>query len=135
MNPTLSQPTPEKLNEIKSSLAVLLPRAGDAKNDALVEFVIKKVWDDILIYCHLVDFPDALTNTLVEMVFSNMTTYRWLDTQQEVEDGRIKEISEGDVSIKRLTSEEAQKISNTTKGMSIDYYYKLNSYRRLQGWQ
>lgn len=125
----LSQPSQEKLNELRDRLGLLLPRVED--NPLLVDFLLKKVWEDILIYCHIEDLPEELENTLIEMVFSNLTTYRWLDTQEDIEDGRIKEISEGDLTIKKLTTEEASKINASVKGISIPYQYKLNSFRRV----
>lgn len=127
-------PTEEQLKELKNKVLIFYPESSDSP---IIDYLINKSWLDILIYCHLEDMPWPLHDTVVEMVLENLATYRWLDNKEDIEDGRIKELSEGDVTIKRLTDEEALKLNASTYNSVVPYYYKLNSYRRIQsgrGW-
>lgn len=128
MSKTLNPPSNERLNQIKNNLLIFYPDVEE--DNAIINYLIKKTWDDVLIYCHLTDMPEDLDGTVEDMVMTNLQTYRWLDKQEDIEDGRIKEITEGDVTVKKLTDEEALKISASLKGQEVPYLYKLNSYRR-----
>lgn len=127
---SLKPPTQEKLEKLKSNIRLFYPNAQGS--DELLNYLIVKIWEDVLIYIHCDEMPGDLEATVEEMVLDNLQTYRWLDSATEIEDGRIKEISEGDVTIKRLTDEEALKIKASLKGGTISFKYKLNSYRRFK---
>lgn len=127
---SLKPPTQEKLKRLKSNIRLFYPNAQGS--DELLNYLIVKIWEDVLIYIHCDEMPEDLEATVEEMVLDNLQTYRWLDSATEIEDGRIKEISEGDVTIKRLTDEEALKIKASLKGGTISFKYKLNSYRRFK---
>lgn len=127
-------PTEEQLKELRNKVLIFYPESSDSP---IIDYLINKSWLDILIYCHLEDMPWPLHDTVVEMVLENLATYRWLDNKEDIEDGRIKELSEGDVTIKRLTDEEALKLNASTYNSVVPYQYKLNSFRRIQsgrGW-
>lgn len=125
---TLNPPTNEQLNVVRSNLLNFYPEVEEG--DAILNHLIMKVWDDVLIYCHLIDMPEDLLGTVEDMVLDNLLTYRWFDKREDIDNGRIKEITEGDVSIKKLTDDEARRINASLKGKEVSYLYKLNAYRR-----
>ena len=123
----LKPPTPSELKKLRNNLLLFYPQEDN--QSPTIDYLIQKVWDDVLIYCHLEEMPEDLHGTIEQMVLENLQTFRWLDNKEDIEDGNIKEISEGDVTIKKVTDGEAMKMKASLSGGLIPYYYKLNSYR------
>lgn len=128
--------TPEEIKEkvlqrLKSLNSI---KEDDVTYDHILETIIEFAYDSIIIYCHLEydEFPPMLYTTLIFMCYDYLRRGGWLKSEDDIEDGKIKSIREGDVTVQMATDMEIQAFLQSDSSVMSSYYYKLNSFRRFQ---
>lgn len=105
--------------------------------DPLAEFAIESVFDEVINYCNFNDHnevPDQLLNTMSLMAidYLNSISSTAGKSDQEIEDGSIKSVKEGDVTVTRLSLAEQLKIIASIPSPIGNYKRNLNGFRRLK---
>ena len=81
----------ENLTTLKNLLGIT-----DDNKDVILQFILDKTEEYICNYCAIDEVPQGLNNTLISMAID---TYRAESFGQEKQEGTIKSITEGDVSV------------------------------------
>ena len=81
----------ENLTTLKNLLGIT-----DNNKDVILKFILDKTEEFICNYCAIDEIPQGLNNTLISMA---VDTYRADSFGQEKQEGVIKSITEGDVSV------------------------------------
>ncbi|UQS85859.1 hypothetical protein MOO46_07665 (plasmid) [Apilactobacillus apisilvae] len=118
---------------ILSKIKLFVPNDSNNPNyDSAIEYVVDKVMQDIANYTHipLKELPDGLKYTAVGMSVDLINSTEMLVPQAERNNG-ISSVTEGDESVTFKSIAEDISLVNQTNSVTKDYYYQLNSYRRL----
>ncbi|OUQ56336.1 hypothetical protein B5E58_10840 [Tyzzerella sp. An114] len=98
----------------------------DNSKDYVLQLTIDIVTDMVLNYCHIKEIPSGLENVVVSMCIDK---YRAENYGQENSEGKVKSISEGDVSV---SFGSAFSISeNPSMEFLKNYKSQLNIYRKV----
>lgn len=98
----------------------------DNSKDYVLQLTIDIVTDMVLNYCHIKEIPSGLENIVVSMCIDK---YRAENYGQENSEGKVKGISEGDVSV---SFGSAFSISeNPSMEFLKNYKSQLNIYRKV----
>ena len=98
----------------------------DNSKDYVLQLTIDIVTDMVLNYCHIKEIPSGLENVVVSMCIDK---YRAENYGQENSEGKVKSISEGDVSV---SFGSAFSISeNPSMKFLKNYKSQLNIYRKV----
>lgn len=99
-----------------------------------IQFVIDTVIDEVVIYCNFEDeneIPDQLLTTMSHMALDLINQSSIFKTADQIEDGDVKSIRQGDTTVTRVTSAERLNMLNSVKMIGKNYNAKLNRCRRL----
>lgn len=98
----------------------------DNSKDYVLQLTIDIVTDMVLNYCHIKEIPSGLENVVVSMCIDK---YRAENYGQENSEGKVKSISEGDVSVSFGSAFSTSE--NPSMEFLKNYKSQLNIYRKV----
>lgn len=98
----------------------------DNSKDYVLQLTIDIVTDMVLNYCHIKEIPSGLENVVVSMCIDK---YRAENYGQENSEGKVKSISEGDVSVSFASAFSVSE--NPSMEFLKNYKSQLNIYRKV----
>ena len=98
----------------------------DNSKDYVLQLTIDIVTDMVLNYCHIKEIPSGLENIVVSMCIDK---YRAENYGQENSEGKVKSISEGDVSVSFSSAFSVSE--NPSMEFLKNYKSQLNIYRKV----
>lgn len=87
---------------------------------------------DVLNYCNLEDLPWQLENTVIMMTKDLVEATQLSLSADEVSEGQVKSITEGDFAITKATSAEMMAAMVNVSSFSQNYEDRLNSFRKFR---
>ncbi|MFS1193757.1 hypothetical protein [Enterococcus lactis] len=106
--------------------------SDDTKTDEILNFALETEIFDALNYCNLQELPLELENTVVMMARDLLESTQLLLSTEEMNEGRIKSITEGDFTITKSTSGELIAAMMKSPSFSQNYEDRLNSFRKFR---
>ncbi|WP_368259533.1 hypothetical protein [Enterococcus sp. 2201sp1_2201st1_C11_2201SCRN_220225] len=100
--------------------------------DEVLKFSLETEILDVLNYCNLEDLPWQLENTVVMMTKDLLEATQLLLSADEVSEGQVKSITEGDFAITKATSAEMMAAMVNVSSFSQNYEDRLNSFRKFR---
>ncbi|MET1928420.1 hypothetical protein ABXM71_09025 [Enterococcus faecium] len=100
--------------------------------DEVLKFALETEIMDVLNYCNLEDLPWQLENTVIMMTKDLVEATQLSLSADEVSEGQVKSITEGDFSITKATSAEMMAAMVNVSSFSQNYEDRLNSFRKFR---
>lgn len=100
--------------------------------DEVLKFALETEIMDVLNYCNLEDLPWQLENTVIMMTKDLIEAAQLLLSADEVSEGQVKSITEGDFVITKATSAEMMAAMVNVPSFSQNYEDRLNSFRKFR---
>lgn len=128
------------MENLQSLVLKLLPKlkqqlkipSDQSDLDEVLKFALETEIMDVLNYCNLVDLPWQLENTVIMMTKDLIETTQLLLSADEVSEGQVKSITEGDFAITKATSAEMMTAMVNVPSFSQNYEDRLNSFRKFR---
>lgn len=128
------------MENLQSLVLKLLPKlkqllkipSDQSDLDEVLKFALETEIIDVLNYCNLEDFPWQLENTVIMMAKDLLGATQLLLSADEVSEGQVKSITEGDFAITKATSAEMMAAMVNVSSFSQNYEDRLNSFRKFR---
>lgn len=124
----------ERKQNIKNKISLVLPQPEELDTEnyqAILDMVLDKVVTDVAVYINypIKEIPEELDSTIISLAIQFIDTHNFL---KPVEDrSNVSSLSEGDASISFALPSEVYKTLQDSNVITENYFYILNSFRRV----
>lgn len=122
------------MEELQERITQKFYQIKPIESSPVIDFAIETAIHDILSYCHIEveEFPQALDNTAVLIAIDLLNEGGFLLSDEQLSDGSVKSLTEGDFSISRQTEAERMQMMLNSQSFARKYARFLNAYRKIK---
>ena len=126
----MAHPRMQKLLDKVRTLSAKADGQKDEEYQAITEFTMQKVVDDVANYTHvpIEELPEALDTTIVALALNAIAELGLLNAVSD-DDAAVASLSEGDTSVSFVSPLAAYQALSGANTITTDYQAKLNTFR------